>query len=93
INDEEAVKMAKEIVSNIDGLELDSYEPICASDCYGEILKEYSGFYCYLGVGNKEKGIIYAQHHPKYNIDEDTLKLGCEFMAKYAVEFLNKNHN
>ncbi|HBF5909662.1 M20 metallopeptidase family protein [Clostridioides difficile] len=93
INNEESVKMAKEVVSNIDGLELDSYEPICASDCYGEILKEYPGFYCYLGVGNKEKGIIYAQHHPKYNIDEDTLKLGCEFMAKYAVEFLNKNDN
>ncbi|MDV9656496.1 hypothetical protein RHH83_19365 [Clostridioides difficile] len=49
------LRWLKIIVSNIDGLELDSYEPICASDCYGEILKEYSGFYCYLGVGNKEK--------------------------------------
>lgn len=90
INDEEAVKMAKEVVTEIEGLELDAYEPICASDCYGEILKEFPGFYCYLGVGNKEKGIVYAQHHPKYNIDEDSLKLGCEFMAKYALNFLNE---
>lgn len=90
INDEEAVKMAKEVVTEIEGLELDAYEPICASDCYGEILKEFPGFYCYLGVGNKEKGIVYAQHHPKYNIDEDALKLGCEFMAKYALNFLNE---
>lgn len=60
INDEEVVKMVKEIVFNIDGLELDFYELICVLDCYGEILKEYFGFYCYLGVGNKEKGIIYV---------------------------------
>ena len=34
-----------------------------------------------LGVRNEAKGIIYGVHHPKFNIDEKSLKYGMQMMA------------
>ncbi len=34
-----------------------------------------------LGVGNKEKGIIYNAHHPKFDIDEEALLIGMQAMC------------
>jgi amidohydrolase len=37
-----------------------------------------------LGVGNKEQGITYAVHHPRFNIDSDALKMGMIAMCSIA---------
>lgn len=37
-----------------------------------------------LGVRNEDKGIIYGVHHPKFNIDDNALKIGIEMMALAA---------
>ena len=34
-----------------------------------------------LGVRNEAKGITYGVHHPKFNIDEQALKIGVEMMS------------
>lgn len=34
-----------------------------------------------IGVGNKEKGITYSVHHPKFDIDPESLKTGVAMMA------------
>ena len=39
-----------------------------------------------LGVGNKEKGITFAVHHPRFNIDEDALKMGIMAMCSIAFQ-------
>lgn len=38
-----------------------------------------------LGVRNEEKGIIYGVHHPKFNIDNDALRVGMEMMCLAAL--------
>jgi amidohydrolase len=38
-----------------------------------------------LGVGNKEKGIIYSVHHPKFDIDSACLKTGMLAMIQVAL--------
>lgn len=90
INHEEPVKRAQKVIQKIDGLEHDEFEPICASDNYGYYLEKYKGFMCYIGIRNEEKGIVYAQHHPKFDLDEDVLKNGAAFFAQYACDFLNE---
>ena len=88
INQEEAVSLGKEVANNIDGLIIDPFEPICACDCFGDLLKKYPGMYCYLGIYNEDKGTIHPQHSNKYDIDEDVLRLGYEFFAKYTASYL-----
>ena len=34
-----------------------------------------------LGVRNEEKGITFGVHHPKFNIDDQALKIGMQMMA------------
>ena len=38
-----------------------------------------------LGVGNKEKGIIYSVHHPKFDVDSVCLKTGMLAMIQAAL--------
>ena len=54
---------------------------------YGEIAPS---LYVELGVGNKNKGIIYPEHHPKFDVDEDALWVGTAVYALMAVEFLER---
>ena len=39
-----------------------------------------------LGVGNKAKGIIHAVHHPRFDIDNDALKMGMMAMCSIAFQ-------
>lgn len=34
-----------------------------------------------LGVRNEDKGIVYGVHHPKFNIDNDSLEIGMQMMS------------
>lgn len=90
VNEEEAAALGKQVVQKIDGLESFAFEPICACDCFGDLLHKYPGVYCYLGVRNPEKNCVYPQHHNCYNIDERVLKTGCAYLAQYACDFLNE---
>lgn len=39
-----------------------------------------------LGVRNEEKGIVYGVHHPRFDIDENALKIGVQMMAATAFK-------
>lgn len=38
------------------------------------------GVYAFVGAGNVDKGIVYAHHHPKFDIDEDALAIGLTYL-------------
>ncbi len=87
-NDLEAVDLARKIVAETALFKLNDFEPICASEDYGFYLEKYPGFMCFIGIRNEAKGLIYTQHHPKFDIDEDILAKGAAFFALYALEYL-----
>ncbi len=39
-----------------------------------------------LGVRNPSKGITFAVHHPRFDVDTDSLKIGIQAMASIALE-------
>ena len=89
INDEEmtafVVKVAKEILGE-DNLSL--LRPLMGSEDFSFYLQKVRGTFAFLGVENKDKGIIYPHHHPKFNIDEDILPLGTALHVAVALEYL-----
>lgn len=89
VNNKESVRLLRETAQEMGTLKLVPYEQICASDCYGMLLSEYPGCYCFLGVRNKDKGIVHAQHSVFYDIDENVMKLNCELMSRYALKYLS----
>ena len=53
-------------------------------------LEKVPGAFIFVGDGNAEKGIIYPQHHPRYDMDEDALAGGVEVMARTAVKLASQ---
>ncbi len=60
-----------------------------ASEDFGEYLKAFPGFMCYIGIRNEQKGLTYPHHHPKFDVDEAVLAKGAAFFALYTREFLD----
>ena len=79
------VNVAKEILGEDKILMM---KPLMGSEDFSFYLQKIPGTFAFLGVENKEKGIIYPQHHPKYNIDEDILPIGTALQVAVAQEYL-----
>ena len=51
-------------------------------------VNEIPGCFVQLGTRVEEKGLIYDLHHPKFNIDEESLKIGMGLQLKNILEYL-----
>lgn len=64
-------------------------EKIMGGEDFAEYMNIVPGVIALVGVGNKEKGACYPQHHPNYTVDEDALEIGSALYSQYAMDFLN----
>jgi len=56
-----------------------------AAEDFSYYTQEIPGCFYRLGTRNEEKGIISGVHTPTFDIDEDSLEIGCGLMAWLAV--------
>lgn len=92
INDAELARLAPEWLSPLKVVDIP--KPFMGSEDFSFYSKVGRTLYMALGVGNKEKGIVYPNHHPRFDIDEDALWMGVaahSIMAFALTEFLGKN--
>ncbi len=89
-NSPKAIELARSLVPSVEGLRLRAQQdPLSGSDNMGVLLDKYPGFYGILGGRNQAAGCSYPQHSSRFNIDEKALPKGAQFMAAYAVRYLN----
>lgn len=67
------------------------YEANLGAEDFSYFLQEVPGSYFFTGSANKEKGITYPYHHPKFDIDENALLIGAKTMAAVAIEYLEQH--
>jgi amidohydrolase len=60
-----------------------------AGDDFAEFAARLPSAYLFVGAGNKAKGTCFPHHHPQFNIDEDSLKIGVEMFVRTAQKFLS----
>lgn len=60
--------------------------PVMGGEDFSLYLEKIPGAFLFVGVGNAEKGIIYPQHHPKFDMDERALAYGTEIMVRAAFK-------
>jgi metal-dependent amidase/aminoacylase/carboxypeptidase family protein len=60
-----------------------------AGEDFWEFAARIPGAFYFLGVGKPEKETQYPHHHPRFNIDEDALKVGVEMHVRAALRYLN----
>ncbi|MGE5251294.1 MAG: M20/M25/M40 family metallo-hydrolase, partial [Bacteroidota bacterium] len=51
-------------------------------------LEQIPGCFFFVGSANREKGLDYGHHHPKFDVDEDALPRAAALMAAAAADFL-----
>ena len=86
INDDKmvdiVVKVAKKVATPID-LKL----PVMGGEDFANYLKVVKGAFFRLGCCNEEKNTCYPQHHPRFDIDEDSLIIGAKVFAGILKEY------
>ncbi|MFW5790713.1 MAG: M20 metallopeptidase family protein [Bacillota bacterium] len=88
-NDPELVLDLEEIAAKVAGGTENLTEYRClAGEDFGEFSTYVPSVFYFVGTGNAEKGTDYPHHHPKFDIDEDTLKTGVEMHVRSALNYL-----
>jgi amidohydrolase len=85
INNKEAAELIRNVAVSIVGKQNVFDTPVSmVGEDMAYILQRVKGAFYWLGVLNKEKGVIYPIHSPKFDIDEDVLTTGMK-LHTYTV--------
>ncbi len=91
INDEKCCSLAKETVLSMLGEEgLVKLDKTTGSEDMAYYLERIPGLIAFVGSGSAEKEADFPHHHPRFNLDEDSLAIGTELYFKFAMDFLEK---
>ncbi len=89
-NNSEMVEMATNTALEVlgDRNKIIDYTNLAGED-FGEFSDEVPSAFYFIGIADKEKGTDYPHHHPKFDIDEITLKTGVEMHVRSALNYLD----
>ena len=59
-----------------------------AGEDFAEFSQRVPSLFYFIGNGNEEKGTNFPHHHPKFDLDEETLKYGVEMHVRSALDYL-----
>jgi amidohydrolase len=90
INNERVSKVVEEAASEVLGEEgVVHPNPSMGGEDFAYYLRKIPGAYYFLGIGNKEKGIVSPEHSSTHKIDESVLKYGTEILQRSAKKLLS----
>lgn len=89
INDKEISQLVADTIVELFGAEaLYAISPSMSADDFSAYLSQAPGTYFNVGAGNQEQGIVYPHHHPKFTIDEESLRIGMKVFLASALKLL-----
>jgi amidohydrolase len=89
VNNEKVTRVIEETVREVFGEEaIDHLKPNMGGEDFSAFQQKAPGSFFYVGAGNKEKGIVYPHHHPRFTIDEDALEIGVRVFVHAAFKLL-----
>jgi amidohydrolase len=65
-------------------------KPQMGAEDFSKYQKVIPGFFYFLGVGNRSKGIDAMIHTPEFDADEDALGIGVKVMSAVVLDYLEK---
>jgi amidohydrolase len=67
-----------------------SPKPQMGAEDFSRYQKVIPGFFYFLGVGNREKGLTAMIHTPEFDIDEESLVVGVKLMSSALLDYLDR---
>lgn len=66
-------------------------KPFMPAEDFSYFQKVVPGFYYFLGVGNRAKGITASWHTADFDIDEESLVVGVKVMSNVLLDYLDRH--
>lgn len=66
-------------------------KPFMPAEDFSHYQKVIPGFFYFLGVGNKARGITAGWHTADYDVDEESLVIGVKVMANVLLDYLDQH--
>jgi amidohydrolase len=66
-------------------------KPQMGAEDFSYFQKVVPGFFYFLGVGNKSRGITAMIHTPEFEADEESLVIGVKVMTNVLLDYLDRN--
>ncbi|HVF51530.1 MAG TPA: amidohydrolase [Pyrinomonadaceae bacterium] len=66
-------------------------KPFMPAEDFSYFQKVVPGFYYFLGVGNRARGITAGWHTPDFDVDEESLVVGVKVMSNVLVDYLERH--
>lgn len=66
-------------------------KPQMGAEDFSYFQRVIPGFYYFLGVGNKGKGITAFIHTPEFDVDEESLVIGAKVMSSVLLDYLDRH--
>lgn len=94
INDSEMISMAMNVAAEFVGKDnVEECRLVMGSEDFSYFGHHVPSAFFFLGAGNSAKGIDFPHHHPKFQIDEDVLKIGPALLSGIAYHYLATHAN
>jgi amidohydrolase len=91
INDAEMAALVKDAAREVVGEEnVAEGEPMMGAEDFSYFLIEKPGAFFNVGHRNEERGFSWPHHHPKFDIDEESLGHGVATMTNVVLTYLNR---
>lgn len=91
INDAGAAALIREAATDVVGADnVITNPPSMGGEDYAYFLLDRPGAMFQVGSKNEEKGFIWGHHHPRFDIDEDSLAIGLEVMSQTVLAYLER---
>ncbi len=91
INDPGAVALIREAATEVVGPDkVITPNPSMGGEDFSFFLNERPGAMFMVGSNNPERGLIWGHHHPRFDIDEESLAVGLETMTLIVMKYLER---
>jgi amidohydrolase len=92
VNDPEMTEMVRGIAREVVGEERVEEAPlIMGAEDFSYFLEQKPGCFYFVGSANEEKGLNWKHHHPKFDIDEESMAYGMEVMVRTVMRYLGND--
>ena len=89
VNEAVAVELVKAAAADVVGADnVLEAEPKMGAEDFSYFLEHRPGAFFFVGSKNDEKGLNWGHHHPKFDIDEESLGIGIQTMVSTVLSAL-----
>ncbi len=81
-------RLRRVVTRTFDNDTLTALRPSMGGEDFSAFQQRAPGVFAFVGAGNTDAGIVFAHHHPRFDIDEQSLAIGLRYLVAATHDLL-----